>query len=58
LEIHQVLIANLRSVPWIRDCLIYECLTVLSLSLVCQHCVCSALNMWAVMGMLFSEEYM
>ena len=49
--------SNLRLVRLIRDCLICQCLTVLSLVLVCQHCVCSALNMWAVIVMLFSGEY-
>ena len=37
---------------------ICQCLTFLSLILVCQHGVRSALNIWGLIVMLFNEECM
>ena len=36
---------------------ICQCLTFLPLILVCQHGVRGALNIWTVIAMFFSEEY-
>ena len=50
--------ASLIKASYVRGSVISHCLTFLFLILVCLHGVSSAVNMWAILLMMFSLEYM